>query len=531
MTGNMTMPDQRQRDMDALQGRLVELESEIEKCRRSEAKFRLAAESLPAAMVMVNELGQIVQVNAHTERLFGYSRDELLGQAVELLLPVRCRGGYPGFRECFFAGPEAREMGVGRNLFGQRKDGSEFPVEIGLNPLQTDDGSFVISAIVDITERKRAEERFRRVVESAPNAMVMIDQVGRIVLVNGQTEKLFGYPRNELLGQLVELLVPKRFHGPHPGHRTNFFAKPEIRSMGVGRDLFGQRKDGSEFPVEIGLTPIETEEGLLVLSAIVDITERKLTEAQIRRLNEDLEQRVRNRTVQLETANKELEAFSYSVSHDLRAPLRAIDGFSRILLQEYSTAMPAEAQDFLRDVRANTQQMGHLIDDLLSFSRVGRQSIKQQRVEPAGLVQRCLEELRDQQMDRRVEVHFGELAACWGDVALLKQVWMNLLSNALKYTARREVAIIGIGSHSGDSPGEQRYFVKDNGVGFDMRYAEKLFGVFQRLHPAEEYDGTGVGLAIVQRIILRHGGRVWAEAQPDKGATFHFTLPGEGVAT
>jgi PAS domain S-box-containing protein len=383
----------------------------------------------------------------------------------------------------------------------------------------------------EVDQCRRSETKHRLAAESSPTAMVMVNEEGRIVLVNAQTEKLFGYSRDELLGQPVELLVPERFRDTHPGYRTSFFDNPEIRPMGVGRDLFGQRKDGSEFPVEIGLTPLETEEGLLVLIAIVDITERNRVDDQVRRLNENLEQRVMNRTAELEAANKELEAFSYSVSHDLRAPLRAIDGFSRIVLQEYAAALPTEAREYLQDVRANTQQMGHLVDDLLAFSRLGRQSVNKQRVAPAGLVRQCLEELRDQQAERHVEVLVGELADCWGDVALLKQVWTNLLSNALKYTTRREVAIIEIGSHPGDFPGEQRFFVKDNGVGFDMRYAQKLFGVFQRLHRPEEYEGTGVGLAIVQRIIHRHGGRVWANARPDEGATFHFTLPGNGGAT
>ncbi len=379
----------------------------------------------------------------------------------------------------------------------------------------------------EVQESLRSEAKFRLAAESSPTAMVMVNEQGQIVLVNAQTESLFGYSRTELLGQDIELLVPLRFRAPHVAYVAGFFAKPEIRSLGVGRDLFGRRKDGSELPIEIGLTPIETEEELLVLSAIVDITQRKHAEQQIRSLNEDLEQRVIDRTAQLEAANQELEAFSYSVSHDLRAPLRAIDGFSRILLSEYAAAMPAEAREYLQDVRANTQQMGHLVDDLLSLSRLGRQPVNKERVESAGLVRQCLEELRDQQAGRRVEFVVGRLADCWGDAALLKQVWMNLLSNSLKYTARRDVAMIEIGSRPGDSPGEQSYSVKDNGVGFDMRYAHKLFGVFQRLHRAEEYEGTGVGLAIVQRIILRHGGRVWAEAEPDKGATFHFTLPGK----
>jgi PAS domain S-box-containing protein len=377
-------------------------------------------------------------------------------------------------------------------------------------------------------QERAAAERFRLVVESAPSGMVMVDAEGRIVLVNRQTEQLFGYPRDELLGQSLELLVPERLRSRHPEHRARFVAKPMSRAMGVGRDLFGCRKDGSEFPVEIGLTPIKTEEGLLVLSAIVDVTERKRAEQEIRTLNTDLEERVRERTAQLEAANKELEAFSYSVSHDLRAPLRAIDGFSRIVLEEYGPQLSEDVQRYLQDIRANTSRMGRLVDDLLAFARLGRQPVKKQTVTSAELVRRCLEDLRPEQDGRRVEFRLGDLPACQADPTLLKQVWINLLSNALKYTARRDPAVIEIGCHEvPDGSGGPAYYVKDNGVGFDMRYAHKLFGVFQRLHRSEDYEGTGVGLAIVQRIIHRHGGTVWAEAQPDQGATFSFTLEPE----
>jgi light-regulated signal transduction histidine kinase (bacteriophytochrome) len=229
----------------------------------------------------------------------------------------------------------------------------------------------------------------------------------------------------------------------------------------------------------------------------------------------------------LETANKELEAFCYTVSHDLRAPLRAIDGFARILLEDYLAGLPEDGQDYLRGVRDNARQMGRLVDDLLTFSRLGRQAMRKQRVLPDHLVRRCLDELRAAQEGRRVDVQVGELAACEGDPALLKQVWANLLTNALKYTRKRGQALIEVGCHPGTGGKGPVYFVKDNGTGFDMRYAHKLFGVFQRLHRAEDYEGTGVGLAIVQRIVHRHGGRVWAEAEPDKGAAFFFTLENE----
>jgi signal transduction histidine kinase len=253
----------------------------------------------------------------------------------------------------------------------------------------------------------------------------------------------------------------------------------------------------------------------------ISIRQSRLLE-DLRRSAEELEQRVVERTAQLEAANRELEAFAYSVSHDLRAPLRAIDGFSRILLTSHSSGLPDEAQRYLQLVRNNTVQMGELIDDLLAFSRLSRQPLNKQPVDPAGIARLSWKELLGTIQDRQVDINFEALPACEADPGLLKQVFVNLLSNAVKFTRERTPACIEVGAVSKN--GKTAYFVKDNGVGFDMRYAHKLFGVFQRLHRAEEFEGTGVGLAIVQRIISRHGGQTWAEAALDQGATFYFTL-------
>jgi light-regulated signal transduction histidine kinase (bacteriophytochrome) len=293
-----------------------------------------------------------------------------------------------------------------------------------------------------------------------------------------------------------------------------------VHALAKAARMVSERKD---YAVRVEVRARD-ELGVLAEAFNAMLAQIQQRDAALLTMNEELEQRVQERTAELRAANRELEAFSYSVSHDLRAPLRAISGFSRILLEDYAPQLPDEAQHYLQIVDNSGQHLGQLIDDLLTFSRLGRQELTKQLVATADLVRRVLEELYAEQASRQVKITLGDLPPCWAEPTLLKQVFVNLLNNAFKYSRTREVAHIEVGYR--ESNGEHIYFVKDNGVGFDMQYANKLFGVFQRLHRADEYEGTGVGLAIVQRVVQRHGGRVWAEAAIDQGAMFCFTLAG-----
>lgn len=495
-----------------------------EALRESEERFRTLVEYLPDAIAL-NVDGRVAFCNPACVRLFGAAGPEgLIGKTLfDLHPPER----HDAVRVRIEAQRAIDEPAPGVEDEVLRLDGERVPVYFQILPI-TDRGTRSLLVVLhDLTERKRMDAQLR-------HQALMIREAGELAHVGG-----WGF--DPATGQGDWTPEAFRIHGlpPRPtisvAEGLNFFCRedrPRIDAAvaaaaahGTPYDLELQldAADGARKWIRTICRPIvESGAVVRVRGSIQDITDRKRTEEEIRALNAGLEQRVRDRTAELESVNRELESFSYSVSHDLRAPIRHITAFTNIVLEEYGPQLPAESRGHLEQVAAAAARMGRLVDDLLAFSRLGRQPVRRHQVDTRRLVDDCLREVLQFDEARRVETRVGDLPACNGDAALLRQAWANLLSNAVKYSGKRDLAVIEVGA--APAPEGTAYFVRDNGVGFDMRYAHKLFGVFQRLHKTEEFKGTGIGLALVQRIVHRHGGRVWAEAEPDRGATFWFTL-------
>jgi PAS domain S-box-containing protein len=480
------------------------------------AQFRALLDAAPDAMVIIDEAGSIVDVNGQAERLFGYSREGLLGQPVEALIPDRFRAAHPAHRTRYFAEPRARAMGAsGVALVGRCQDGSEFPAEVSLSPMVIDGRRLVIAAVRDGTERRRSEERFRGLLEAAPDAMVIVSAAGAITLVNERTEAMFGYPRGELLGRPVEMLIPERYRAAHPLHRARYFDEPRKRPMGAGGlALFGVRANGSEFPVEISLSPMTSSEGTVAIAAIRDITDRVRAEEE------------RGKLLQAQEAIRMRDEFLSIASHELRTPLTALQMQVESIQRGAQRGLPLDRLARKVQVTRNAvERLGRLVNQLLDLSRItaGRLELAREEVDLASAVERVAAELADE-LERagcelRLEIH-DRVIGPW-DPLRIDQVITNLVANAIKYGAGKPIELT-VAQASG---GLALLTVRDHGIGIAAEHQARIFQRFERIVSERHYGGIGLGLWIVRQIVEAHGGTIRVWSQPAAGATFTVELP------
>lgn len=510
---------------DAFNHMLTQIHERDYSLTESEARARAVLNSAMSAVVVIDAAGCIIDWNVRAEQLFGWTRGEAIGKLLaETIIPPRFREAYTHGMNRYLATGDVPILNRVLELSALRHDGTEFPVELSISAMKTGDVTTFCGFITDITAREEAAAAvslLAAIVESSDDAIIGKDLLGTVVSWNAGAEQMFGYTAKEVIGRKSSFILPK--------DRLNeeVQALARIRQGKIEHyETTRLRKDGSSFHVSLTMSPIKDAEGKIIGASANsrDISDRIAAEENIRALNAELEDRVLKRTAELAVANKELEAFTYSVSHDLRAPLRHIDAFAQMLEEEMKAGSTPEGQRYIHRIRNGVQNMGKLVDDLLNLSRVGHLEIANQKIQLNALLDEVLTSLKPEYENRNIEWIIGELPRAECEPGLIKQVFTNLISNSIKYSRPREKAVIEISQKN--VKGETVIFVRDNGVGFSMKYADKLFGVFERLHRADEFEGTGVGLATVQRIIHLHDGRIWADAAIDKGATFYFTLRG-----
>jgi PAS domain S-box-containing protein len=555
----------------AIRADITERKRAEEALRGSQDRLTGILESATDSIITVDSQQRVVLFNAAAEKMFGCPSDEVLGQSLERFLPQRFRAQHAQHIQRFGkTGVTNRAMGALGALWAVRANGEEFQIEASISQVETGGKKLFTVILRNITERKRAEEQLARqaeelarsrkaleaqtlmlqsVLNSMVEGLVAADERGRFVIWNPAAERILG------LG--AAKLSPEEWTAHYGVYLPDTVTPFPTEQNPLLRAIHGETSTAEMFVrnpelpegawIEASASPLKDSDGVASggVVAFRDITQRKTDEREIRKLNDELEQRVVERTAQLEAANKELEAFSYSVSHDLRAPLRHILGFSRILSEEVGSSLDPSAQHYLERIQEGTRKMGLLVDELLGLARVGRHALSLQRTDLNSIVAEVISMLQPDGEGREVEWVIADLPVVECDPVLVKQVFQNLLANALKFT-RPRVASAGTAAPTlqdenaragtpastqavievscTEKDGAAVFIVRDNGIGFNMKYVDKLFGVFQRLHRAEDFEGTGIGLATVQRIVQKHGGRVWAEAELDNGAAFYFTL-------
>ena len=459
-------------------------------------------EAFPAGVVICDKDGTIAQANTILLNLFGYDEAELIGKSIDILLPEAHRTNHHSNMSGYMRNPEKREMGLGRELHARRKDGTIFPVEIGLNPVRGESGMHVLATVADVTNRRRLENSFRAIVDAAPVGMLIVDHSGNIQHVNSHLTRIFGYQMDELLGQKMEILLPERIRYAHPALRESFTQQPVSRAMGLNRDLTGLHKSGIEIPLEIGLNPMESVEGRVIIATVIDISDRKRDEIRLKQLNADLDE------------------FTYVASHDLRSPLRGISNLVDWISEDLGEGASDDVRNNLDRIQARIERMDKLVEDLLAYARSGRQTNEVHSVSLKLLID---------EVSRFVDPPEGFKIEASGDLDIIKTngtpletTLRNLLSNAIKHHDRASGLIRVIVTAEGNS---YRFEVIDDGPGIPPTAHDRIFKLFQTLSNSEG-TRSGVGLAVCKRLVESHGGRIEVEsAQDNRGTCFRFWWP------
>jgi PAS domain S-box-containing protein len=483
--------------------------AERAKLEERERLYIAAVESASDGIVTTTIDGIITTWNTGAERLFGYAANEAIGQSIALIATPELRGEQLDHAERVRRGEHVEEFETMRRA----KNGVLREVSLTFSPIADASGKPVGASAIyrDVAPRKLAEQRFRMAVESSPSAMIMADTKGIVQLVNGETERMFGYAQGELIGKPIEILIPANLRVSHVKDRAGYAANPSQRNMGAGRDLRGVRKDGSEVAVEIGLNPILTREGTMVMASVVDVTERKLRE-----------QLLNDRAEELQRSNAELEQFAYVASHDLQEPLRMVASYAELLAERYQGKLDAKADKYIGYAVDGAKRMQRLVNDLLSFSRAGRAETTAQPTDFNRLMADVLKSLDHAITSKGAKVEAAILPVVVSDAQQMSQVFQNLISNAIKFHGQTPpVVTIGVEPFGSG----WKFSVSDNGIGIEEQYSERIFQMYQRLHDRTSYEGNGIGLPIAKKIVERHGGRIWFESVPGRGTTFFFTLP------
>jgi PAS domain S-box-containing protein len=490
-------------------------------------------EHAPVSIIMSDPGGRIVLVNKAAESLFGYDRSELIGQPIELLVPLPSRSIHPDHRASYQKNPTLRTMGLGRELYAIHKSGAEIPVEIGLRPVQMPEGDFVLSTIMDTTERKRGEQvtaRLAAIIKTAHIAMIAYTTDGTITDWNPAAEQLYEFGEREMVGQSIYRLIPPELESETREMMLRISRGETFDYLETDR----LRKSGSRVRVSLTLSPIQSESGAIIgISSIArDITQRVALEGQLRRANEQLAERTERLAAQarqltaanhaLEISNEELQQFAYVVSHDLQAPLRSVNGFLQLLSDDYSDRLDDQAHEWIQRVLDSVARLQALIRDLLSYARVDSRREKFEATDLAAVFDATVALFERTIAELGARVTRDQLPIVDGDPAQLARVIENLIDNAIKYRGSKSPTV-----HMSveESDARWQFSVRDNGIGIDPEFHEQVFDIFRRLHSDDDYKGTGIGLAICRRVIAHHGGSLWLESEAGQGSTFHFTLP------